>query len=163
MDSCKARGPSAWWKRSGRSWPFAAGFKQPTNRRSDPQLPRSKPPRDRLLGCVMLRAEKMQRNVGLIAYHPAIVSRRPGRDVKQHAGPQLVNRTIVHRRCGTAGDYQPNMLDIAARSPYARAHVFGPLPSGLVDSPADGHATEANEFESSLFERPHFIRMFEPL
>jgi hypothetical protein len=55
------------------------------------------------------------------------------------------------------------MFDVAARRTYAGADVHGPLPSGLVRGAADGHASNANEFEFSFFECPHFVGLFKTL
>src|SRR5450755_4273980 len=107
----------------------------------------------------------MQRNVGLVTHHPAIVSGRSGWNIKERAGAEFMNctRAILHRRRGATGEHQPNMLDVAARRAHAGADVNGPLPSGLVGGATDGHAADANEFESSFFERAHLVGLFETL
>src|SRR5260370_41069621 len=55
------------------------------------------------------------------------------------------------------------MLDVAARCPYARPDMNGPLPSGLVRGTADGHAPDANQFKFSFFEHSYFVRLLKAL
>ena len=59
---------------------------------------------------------------------------RPGWNVKEHAGAQFVDRAILHRSRGTAGEHQPNVLDVAALRTHAGPDVNGPLPSELACS-----------------------------
>ena len=121
-------------------------------------------PRDaRLLGGVVGGAEEMQGDVRLVAYDPAIVAGRSGRYVKERAGTEFVDDTIVHRSGGATGKNQPNMLGVAARRSYSWAHVRGPLPSGLVSGAANGHAADVDDLELALFECADFIGSFETL
>ncbi len=55
------------------------------------------------------------------------------------------------------------MLDVAARRAQAGPYVNGPLPSGLVRGAADGHAPDANDFESSFFEHSYLVGLFKTL
>ena len=68
----------------------------------------------------MFCAKKVQRNVGLVADDPAVVSGWTGRNIEEHAGAKLVNFAVVHGRGSAAGDDESDMLDIAARCADAR-------------------------------------------
>src|SRR5713226_2954483 len=105
----------------------------------------------------------MQRNVRRITHHPAIVTGRSGWNIKEHSGAEFVDRAVLHRSSGTSGEHHPNMLDVAARRAHAGPDVNGPLPSGLVRGAADGHASDANEFEFSFFERSYLVGLFKTL
>src|SRR5271165_6592617 len=105
----------------------------------------------------------MQRDVRLFTHHPTVMTWRPGWNVKEQAGAELMNRTVFHRSRGTAGEHQPYMLNVTPRRGHARPHVNRPLPSRLIGSAPDGHPPDANQFEFSFFERPHFIRLFKTL
>jgi hypothetical protein len=59
----------------------------------------------------------MQRYIRLIAYHPAIVSGRAGRDVEELSGAELVDGSILHGGGGTAGEDESDVLDVAAWAP----------------------------------------------
>src|SRR6266853_5783306 len=89
----------------------------------------------------------MQGDVWHITYHPTIVTGRSGWNIKEHPSAKFVDRAVLHRSRGTAGEHQPHMLDVAARRTHAGPDVNGPLPSWLVGGAADGHAPDANEFE----------------
>src|SRR5712692_7088724 len=92
----------------------------------------------------------MQRNVRRITHHPTVVTGGSGWNIKEHAGAEFVDRAVLHRSSGTSGEHHPNMLDVAARCPYARPDMNGPLPSGLVRGTADGHAPDANQLKFSF-------------
>src|SRR6266849_2137700 len=102
----------------------------------------------------------MQRNVRRITHHPAIVTGRSGWNIKEHSGAEFVDRAVLHRSSGTSGEHHPNMLDVAARRAHAGPDVNGPLPSRLVRGAADGHTSDANEFEFSFFERSYLVGLF---
>ena len=59
---------------------------------------------------VTFRAEKMQRDIGLIAYHPTVVARS---DVKQIALMHLLIAPILHSTGGAAGHNHSNMFYFA--------------------------------------------------
>src|ERR1700674_2139053 len=105
----------------------------------------------------------MQRDVGRIPHHPTIVTGRSGWNVKEHAGAEFVDRAILHRSRGTAGEHQPNMLDVAARRTHAGPDVNRPLPAGLVCGTADGRAPDADQFKFSFFEHSYFVRLLKAL
>jgi hypothetical protein len=48
-----------------------------------------------LFARVLLRAQKVQRDVRRIADHPTVMARRPGRNVEHRAGAQFVDRPIT--------------------------------------------------------------------
>ena len=120
------------------------------------------PPRTLLLS-VVLTAKEMERHVGIIAHDPAIVTRRPRRNIEDCPGSQFVNRAIIHRRRCTARKHHSDVLHIATRRAQPWPDVNGPPPSRLIGRTADGHASQANDLESSLFENPHLVRCFKPL
>src|SRR5688500_2757905 len=103
----------------------------------------------------------MDRDIRLVADHPAVVWVR--RNVENVARAKLDHLAAVHRRGGTAGYDPPDMLDRAERLAQRRAHVFGPAPAGLIGRAADGHPADADDLELALGERPHFVRLLEPL
>src|SRR5260370_1040191 len=105
----------------------------------------------------------MQRDVRRITHHPTVVTGRSGWNVKENAGAEFVDRAVLHRSSGTSGEHHPNMLDVAARRAHAGPDVNGPLPSGLVRGAADGHASDANEFEFSFFERSYLVGLLKAL
>src|ERR1700675_2061164 len=88
---------------------------------------------------------------------------RSGWNVKERADAEFVDGAVLHRSRGTAREHEPNMLDVAARCPYARPDMNGPLPSGLIGGAADGHAPDANHFEFSFFEHSYFVRLLKAL
>jgi hypothetical protein len=117
----------------------------------------------RLFVRVLLRAEKVQGDVWCITHDPTVVAGRPGRNVEEHAGAEFVDRAVIHRSRGTAGEHQTNVLDGAARRAHAGSDMEGPLPPGLIRSAADGHTPDANKFESPFLERPYLVRLVKTL
>jgi len=105
----------------------------------------------------------MQGDVGLVADYPAIVTRRPGRNVKEGTGAEFVDPAVVHGGSGAAGEDEADVFDVASGGADRGADVGGPFPAGLVGGAADGHATEADDFEFTLFEGADFIGGFEAL
>src|ERR1700682_677533 len=105
----------------------------------------------------------MQRDVRFIPHHPTIMTGRSGWNVKERADAEFVDGAVLHRSRGTAREHEPNMLDVAARCPYARPNMNGPLPSRLIGGAADGHAPDAKQFEFSFFEHSYFVRLLKAL
>lgn len=114
----------------------------------------------RLLPCVFAGTKKMQRYVGLVAQHPAVMA---WRDVEEVSRIQLFYRSPVHCRRGASGDDEPDVLHIAAPLPLSRPDMSRPLPSRLVGSPAYCHATNPHDLEPSLLEETHLVGMLESL
>jgi len=114
----------------------------------------------RLFVGVVLSPYKMQGDIRFITDHPAVVTGRSGRNVEERTSAEFVNGTVLHRSRGAAGEYQSNMLYVAARSADAWPDVNGPFPSGLVGGAADGHAADADEFEFSFFEGSYLVGFF---
>ena len=56
---------------------------------------------------VTFRAEKMQRDIGLVADHPAVVA---GADIKEISSAHLVVAAIWHSTSGAAGHYHADMF-----------------------------------------------------
>ena len=59
---------------------------------------------------VTFRAEKMQRDIGLVANHPAIVARA---DIKEISSIHLVIAPILHSTDGAAGHNHSDMFYFA--------------------------------------------------
>lgn len=57
---------------------------------------------------VGLCAEKMQRNIGLVSHHPAVV---PWRDVEDIPGLHFDHPSVVHGRRRTAGEHHADVFD----------------------------------------------------
>ena len=57
----------------------------------------------------------------------------------------------------------PTCSTLQRDAPHGGPDVNGPLPSGLVRGAADGHASDANEFEFSFFERSYLVGLFKTL
>src|SRR5712671_2715748 len=117
---------------------------------------------DLLLGMVgvVVRTEKMQRDVGLIPDHPAVASRR---DVEDVSRAHLIDVAVVHRSGRPAGDDDPDMLNRAARRAGSRAYMQRPSPAGFIGRAADRHADDPDNLEFAFFEPPNLVRLLEPL
>lgn len=111
----------------------------------------------------MVCPEKVQRDVWFITHHPTVVTGRPMRNIKECARAEFVDRASIHRSGDTAGERQPNVLDVAVRCARTRPHMKGPLSPRLVRGATNYHATNANEFKFSLFECSYLIGFFETL
>jgi hypothetical protein len=109
---------------------------------------------------VLVRAEQMQRDIGLVADHPAVVS---GCDVEDISGAHLDDGAVVHCSSRAAGDDQADVLDRAARRAGRRPDMKRPPLAWFIGRAADGHAADPNDLELALFKGPHFVRLIEPL
>jgi hypothetical protein len=109
---------------------------------------------------VVVRAEKMQGDVGLVANHPAVVSWSNVEDVSR---AHLSNGAIVHRSCRPARDDDADMLNRATRRANSRTDMERPSPAGFIGRAANRHATYPNNLELALFERSNFVGLLEPL
>ena len=83
---------------------------------------------------IVVDAEEMERDIGFVADHPAVMPRRNGENV---ARTHLDDPAIVHRRRRTAGDDHSDMRDLAGRFAQRSADVRRPFPAGIVGRPAD--------------------------
>src|SRR5690349_4276478 len=101
----------------------------------------------------------MQGNVGVGAFHPAIV---PRRDVEQIAGPEREYGAVVHGHSAAPGHHEPDVFDLTGPGARAGSHVRGPLPPRLVARPPHGHAAERHELERPLLESPRLVGAVEP-
>src|SRR5712671_6074339 len=117
---------------------------------------------DLLLGTVgvVVRAEKMEGNVGLVADHPAVVS---GRNVEDVSRAHLGDHAVVHRSGCAARDDDAHMLDRAARRAGRRADMQRPPPAWFIGRAANRHAAYPNNLELALLKGPHFIGLLEAL
>src|SRR5438093_4120288 len=79
---------------------------------------------------VLFGAEKMQRNVRLIANDPAVVRHR--QDVKELSRSQLDDASIIERSRRGAGEHQANVLNVAPSRAHAWADVLAPLPPRFI-------------------------------
>jgi len=83
--------------------------------------------------------------------------------MKERPSAEFMDRTIFHRSRRTSGKYQSHVFDVAERGTHTGTNVDGPPPAWLVHSAPDRHSSDADEFESALFEGSHFIRFFKTL
>src|ERR1700726_4705656 len=105
---------------------------------------------------VMVRAEKMQGDVRLVADPPAVVS---GCDVEDVSRAHLGDGGVVHCSCCAARDDDADMLDRAAR----RADMHRPSPAWFIGSAANRHAAYANNLELALLKSTNFVGLIETL
>src|ERR1700686_2848645 len=108
---------------------------------------------------VVISTEGMQRHVGLITEHPRVV--RLGRDVEQVSGAQFDHPAVRECRGGSAGDDEPDVLDVAPRLPETTPHVLGPTPARLVSSAAHRHTADPHELEPPECHCTNFVRLLE--
>ena len=67
-----------------------------------------------LLGRVVIRAQKVQGHIRLIADNPAIVSGRARGNVEQDARAEFVNGAVFHNSRGATGKHHSYMFNMAA-------------------------------------------------
>ena len=77
-----------------------------------------------LLMGIFFRAQKMQRNIRLIANAPTVVSRP---DIKEIARLHDVSSSIRHRTRGFPGYHHANVLHLTKRTPGNRRDVLRPF------------------------------------
>ena len=87
-------------------------------------------------------ALEVQRHVGLIPQHPAVVS---GWDVEHVAGLHFYVGAVVHRDHGTTRQHHADMLDLAALFANRRTDVLGPLPAWRITGSSHGHTARREE------------------
>src|SRR6266404_3436364 len=109
---------------------------------------------------VLLGAHQVQRDVRLIADHPAVVS---GRDVEDVASFHLDHAAIVHGGDRSSGDHNAYMLDVAALLPHCLSDMRRPFPAGLVTGAADRHSTDIHQLKMPLFEGAALVGRFKAL
>jgi hypothetical protein len=81
----------------------------------------------------------------------------PRREVKDVPGPDLELGAVVHSAIHGAGQYEPHMMELAARSPGDGPHVLGPPPAGLQRKPADHQLSDSDRARRPLLEREGFV------
>lgn len=113
-----------------------------------------------LLMGIFFRAQKMQRNIRLIANDPTIVARP---DIKKIARLHDVSSSIRHRTRGFPGYHHANVLHLTKRSPGNRRDMLRPFPTGFVCRPADRHSADFDEFEPSFLKSANLIGFVESL
>src|SRR5687768_16775453 len=116
----------------GRGWRVEGGASEHEAPRSAltrqrPLHPRPSTLYPRRSARILLRAEKMQRDVWLVADDPTVVG--VGRDVKQFAGVQLDHAAVGKGGGGRSREDEPHMLDRAPSRPDTGTDVLRPSPS----------------------------------
>jgi len=106
------------------------------------------------------RTDQVQRHVWFITDDPAVVS---GSDIKDIAGTHLDDAAIVHCYCGTTAEDEADVFDLAFLLAEGAAHVFGPLPSGIVRRSSERQVRHLNGFVFSFGEGPNFVGLLEAL
>src|SRR5579863_5458623 len=109
---------------------------------------------------IISRAHQVQRNIRLVAHHPAVMARLY---IKQIPGLHLKNTPVIHGSGGTPRDHDSHVLHIATRLADRLTHMQGPFPARLIGRAPDRHPPDPNQFETSFLERPHFVRLIESL
>jgi hypothetical protein len=109
---------------------------------------------------VVIRAEKMQGDIGLVADHPAVVSRC---DVKDISRAHFSDGAVVHRSRRPPRDDDTDVLDRATRGANSRADMQRPFPAGFIGRATNRHATYPNDLELALLKGPNFIWLLKPL
>jgi hypothetical protein len=109
---------------------------------------------------VLFGAEKVKRNVGLIADDPAIV--RDGRNVEKIAGFEFDHQTIIERDGGDSRENEANVFNRATRRADTWTDVLAPFPTGFIRRAPNRHPADVNQFELPFLHPPHFIRRLEP-
>lgn len=109
----------------------------------------------------MRRAQKMKRNIRLIANDPAVVRSR--RNVEQLTCAKLNDSTILEssRRCPR--EDKPDVLDVAVRRADGWPNVPAPAPAGLVDRATDGNPANMDDLETAILEVANFVWCVESL
>src|SRR5512132_1864043 len=102
----------------------------------------------------------MERDVGLVAHDPAVVSRR---DVKHVSRTHDTFFTAIHGDHGPSGDDHANVLHLTAGRAGDRSGVMRPPPPRLVGGPADRETAAPHHRERTLVEGPRLVRALEPL
>src|SRR2546430_1466136 len=103
---------------------------------------------------VPLRAEEMQRHVGLRSLDPAIM---PRGDVEQVARPERECLAVVHDDAAPPRDDEPHVLDLTTLGPRDGADVRGPLPPRLVAGAPDGEVPDLHEIELPHLEAARLV------
>jgi hypothetical protein len=109
---------------------------------------------------VLIRPKKVERHVPLVPHHPAVVA---GPNVKEIARLHFIVTPIIHLARGATRNDQANVLHHAGRGARGETDMLRPFPTGLVTGPANRHRADFHDFEITLFERPHLVRLFETL
>src|SRR6266566_5769239 len=89
---------------------------------------------------IVIGPKEMQRDIWLIANHPAVV--RYWRNVKKLARSQLKYASTVEGHRRRAGQHQANMFNITPGCANAWPDVLAPLPTRLVCGATNGHTAE---------------------
>src|SRR5215470_14607591 len=102
----------------------------------------------------------MQRDIRLIADHPAIVA---GCDVEDITRAHLDDAPVIHGYHAASGNDHPHMLDLAALGSNLRSDVHRPLPTRIITSAAESHSPQPYHIKSAFLEGDGLIGFFESL
>ena len=105
---------------------------------------------------VLFGAEKMQRNVRLIANDPAVMRYR--RNVKELARSQLDDASIIEGSRRGAGEHQSNVLNVAPSCAHAWSNVLAPLPPCFISGATNRYRAEMHQFEATFLHHANFVR-----
>src|SRR5512146_2011023 len=108
----------------------------------------------------MIGSKKMQRDIGLVANDPAVMS---GRNVEDLPRPHFDNPSVVHGGRGAAGNDHSDMLDSAGSLAKWLADMLRPSPAGVIGRPPDRHSTDIHYLEPAELEFAHFVGSLEAL
>src|SRR2546430_5030577 len=103
---------------------------------------------------VPLRAEEMQRHVGLRSLDPAIM---PRGDVEQVARPERECLAVVHDDAAPPRDDEPHVLDLTTLGPRDGAELRAPLPPRLVAGAPDGEVPDLHEIDLPHLEAARLV------
>src|ERR1044072_2150570 len=109
--------------------------------------------------CVLFSAEKVQRDVRLIANDPAVVWRRW--NVKEFARFQLNYATILEHNCRSSRKNESHVFNRTARRANSGADVLAPFPPGLICRATNCESAKVDQLEFAFLHQPHFIRLLE--
>lgn len=94
----------------------------------------------------------MQRDIRLVADHPAVVS---GGYVEEVAGAHHDLAPVIHLCDRLPAQHQADVLDLAGALPGKRSDMLGPPPAGFVAGATERCRTDLIELELALLECPH--------
>ena len=92
----------------------------------------------------------MERDIGLITNHPAVVSYR--RDVKKVACFYFEDCSIIEGGCCCTGKDQADVFNMAAGSTNAWPDVLAPLPTRLIHGATNRHPTDVDQLKTTLLQ-----------
>src|SRR2546423_362862 len=110
-------------------------------------------------GGILSCAEKVQRDIGLVAQDPTVVRNRW--NIKEIARAHFLNSATLKGGGRRSRKNYPDVFDSAMRCAGRRADVFAPFPTGLIGSSSNCHFPNADNLEFAFRERAYFVGSFE--